>query len=132
MTEPEWVRVSIESKRVVSSADGRVLIEWALAGGWNTEWAQTFAGAGNRSGSMDFVMGTPDPLATNAKVIVWQVPEGDLAGAVSYVAGSVAVTNDAYRALQVRKKQDALQRHAKATAEDAHLQELQRKLDELG
>lgn len=109
---------------------GRVTIEWQLARA-NLEWANAFRGAGNRSGSADFVSGNVGEPKASSGAITWEVPEADLANADSYVRHSVDATNDSYRALQATKERQVKELIEKQKADADRLAKLQGQLDEL-
>jgi hypothetical protein len=127
----EWESVEIGERRAISSSHGRVTIQWRLVGGFTREWAWCFRPSGSKKGSPAFVTASGDPHVDMTEVVTWQVPEGDLAGADSFVKSSIEATNDAYRLQLDREGQTEPERRARETAEAEHLDELQRRLDEL-
>ena len=76
-------------------------------------------------------MASGDPRVDMTEFVTWQVPEGDIDGADSFVKHSVEGTNDAYRSQLIKQGQSDPERRRKEKAEAEHLDELQRKLDEL-
>jgi hypothetical protein len=133
MTEAaDWEPVTIVDTRVGDVRNGRVQIEWKLGGGFNREWGQIFTPAGNKKGSIGFVMDSTPPKVTMNQVIEWTIDRADLKGAVSYVSSSVGATNDAYRRLQVQKAAEAAKQKAAAAAAERERAEIQKELDDLG
>ncbi len=65
------------------------------------------------------------------EIVTWQVPEDDIEGADSFVKSSVEATNASYRSQLIKQGQSASERREREKAEVEHLDELQRKLDEL-
>jgi len=128
----EWEPVEIGNRTAVSSSHGRVTIQWSLVGGFTREWAWCFRPSGSKKGSAAFVTASGDPHVDMTEIVTWQVPEGDLDGADSFVKSSVEATNDAYRSELVKQGQSGAERREKEKAEAEHLDELQRKLDVLG
>ncbi len=129
--DQQWEPVRIGNRTAVASSHGRVTIQWSLVGGFTREWAWCFHPAGSKSGSDDFVMGSGDPRVDMTEVVTWQVPEGDLAGADSFVKSSVEATNSAYRSQLIKQRQPDAESRKREKAEAEHLRDLQRKLDEL-
>jgi len=129
--DQEWETVEIGGRTAISSSHGRVTIQWRLVGGFTREWAWCFRPSGSKKGSPAFVTGSGDPRVDMTEMVTWQVPEGDIAGADSFVKSSVEATNDAYRLQLVRQGQTESERRAREKAEAEHLAGLQRKLDEL-
>jgi hypothetical protein len=76
-------------------------------------------------------MASGDPRVDMTEVVTWQVPEGDIAGADSFVKSSVEATNNAYRSQLIKQGQSDSERRKRERAEAEHLDELQRRLDEL-
>ena len=130
--ESEWEPVTITDRKVGRVSGGQVQLICTLGGGFDREWAQSFITAGNKQGSIGFVMDQTPPRVSMEKVIEWSVPEGDMAGAVSYLRTSVEATNETYRRLQAKKRVDAEQRAKDEDAAAKKHEELQKKLDELG
>jgi hypothetical protein len=129
--KPEWEPVTIVSRRAVSSSPGSyVTIEWILGGGFSREWAQVWRPTGTRTGSGRFMRGEA-PRADMNNVVIWSVPEADMASADFYVKQSVEATNQAYRALIARNEKLEREGQEQEQAAAAHLEELQRKLDDL-
>ena len=95
--DQEWEPVEIGGRTAISSSHGRVTIQWRLVGGFTREWAWCFRPSGSKKGSPAFVTGSGDPRVDMTEMVTWQVPEGDIAGADSFVKSSVEATNDAYR-----------------------------------
>ena len=129
--DQKWEPVEIGDRTAVSSSHGRVTIQWSLIGGFTREWAWCFRPAGSKKGSGDFVMASGDPRVDMTEIVTWQVPEGDIDGADSFVKSSVEATNDAYRSQLIKQRQPDSERRENEKAEAEHLDELQRKLDEL-
>lgn len=126
-----WVPVKVAKATVLHVEAGRATIRWSLEGGANHEWIVTFIPEGTRRGSGAYILGGPDPVIDSNGLISWEVPEGDVEDADSFVKQSVEATNkrflvklDAERQ-RIRREQESVQRTA-ATAE-----ELQKKLDDL-
>jgi tetrahydromethanopterin S-methyltransferase subunit F len=71
------------------------------------------------------------PRADMNNVVIWSVPEADMASADFYVKQSVEATNQAYRALIARNEKLEREGQEQEQAAAAHLEELQRKLDDL-
>ena len=129
--DQEWEPVKIGGRTVVASSHGRVTIQWSLVGDFTREWAWCFRPTGSKEGSGDFVAASGDPRVDMTEIVTWQVPEGDIAGADSFVKSSVEATNNAYRSQLIKQKQPDAERRERERAEAEHLDELQRKLDEL-
>lgn len=127
----EWVSVSIDDRKVIDLANGRVTIHWILAGDATDEWSNLFTPMGNKTGSGEFVLSSIEPEA-RAGFIAWTVPEADIESANSYVSESVEHTNNRYRQHLIQKAQATAKRDAISAqlAEDKN--RLQRKLDSLG
>jgi len=129
--DQEWEPVEIGGRTAVASSHGRVTIQWSLIGGFTREWAWCFRPTGSKKGSKEFVTASGDPRVDMTEIVTWQVPEGDIDGADSFVKRSVEATNDAYRSQLIKQGQSDPERRRKEKAEAEHLGELQRKLDQL-
>jgi len=129
--DEEWEPVEIGERTAISSSHGRVTIQWSLVGGFSREWAWCFRPTGSKKGSADFVTASGDPRVDMTEIVTWQVPEADINGADSFVKRSVEATNDAYRSQLKKQGQSEPERRDKEKAEAEHLEELQRKLDQL-
>ena len=131
MADVQWTPVEAVSKKVAKKmAGGRITLEFRLNQAPDIEWekGRQVTGTG-RSGPMEYVMG-PEPRVVG-DLITWDIPEQAMADAVSYVNRSIEAANQRYRGVLARRQAEKEKRAEKEAKDQASIEELQRKLDEL-
>lgn len=122
--------ITIISRNVIAADHTRITLEWALSEHPDPEWLRFFGSGAGKNGTYEFVMTQPE---ITGNLIRMTVPDRDLEACATWMAESVRLADEQFRArILPRRQREAEQRKAEAAAGRQRLEDARARLQALG
>ena len=125
----EWEPIAITSKDAVDVEGDQVRVVWSLSRRPDIDWAREFRDSTTRNGSAGLEHTSPDIRIGGT--IQWIVPATELRAAAQYVKSCVALANEGYARILVRRDEARRRREEEERARAVRLHAAQQALNEL-